>query len=121
MAGKMGMKWQGYSTPSPRSICALHIVVLPRCDVLKENAPHFAWVFPRICAILSGIVALVATAVYSAEKPLTIETARVAITGADVNAPEFEGWGGPKHGIGWPGALLKTRKGELLFFHSAGY
>jgi len=54
-------------------------------------------------------------------KPLTIDEARVAIAGADVNPPDFQGWGGPKHGIGWPGGLLKLPKGELLFFHSAGY
>lgn len=54
----------------------------------------------------------------AAEEPLTIEQARVAVTGYDVNRPEpFPGLGE----FGWPGNIGRLPNGELLLVHTAGY
>ena len=55
----------------------------------------------------------------SAGKPLTIEQARVCVTGADHNRPDpFPGLG---DFIGWPGGIERMPNGDLLVGHSAGY
>lgn len=52
------------------------------------------------------------------EEPLSIEDARVTVTGYDFNRPD------PFPGLGefsWPGNVAQTPDGELLLVHSAGY
>ena len=52
-------------------------------------------------------------------KPLTVEEARVCVTGWDFNRPApFPGLG---DFIGWAGALERMPNGNLLLCHSAGY
>jgi hypothetical protein len=54
----------------------------------------------------------------STAKPLSIEQARVAVTGHDVNRPDpFPGIGK----FGWPGNIQQLPGGELILVHSAGY
>ena len=51
--------------------------------------------------------------------PLTINEARVCVTGADQNRPApFPGLG---DFIGWPGGIDRMPNGDLLLGHSAGY
>ena len=54
-----------------------------------------------------------------AADPLTIEEARVCVTGHDHNRPDpFPGLG---DFIGWPGGIERMPNGDLLVSHSAGY
>jgi photosystem II stability/assembly factor-like uncharacterized protein len=54
-----------------------------------------------------------------AQQPLTIQQARVLVTGAKHNRPDaFPGLG---DFIGWPGGIERLPNGDLLLAHSAGY
>ena len=70
----------------------------------------------------TGIVereAIHASAVDAHARPLTINNARVCVTGADQNRPDpFPGLG---NFIGWPGGIDRMPDGDLLLGHSAGY
>ena len=60
----------------------------------------------------------VAADVLTARSPLTIEQARVTVTGYDRNRPDpFPGRGE----FSWPGNVVRMPDGELLLVHSAGY
>ena len=53
------------------------------------------------------------------DEPLTIEQARVCVTGHNHNRPDpFPGLG---DFIGWPGGIERMPNGDLLVAHSAGY
>ncbi len=59
------------------------------------------------------------SAVDSSARPLSINEARVCVTGADQNRPDsFPGLG---DFIGWPGGIDRMPNGDLLLGHSAGY
>ena len=54
-----------------------------------------------------------------ADEPLSIQQARVCITGADHNRPDS--YVGIGDFIGWPGGIDRMPNGDLLLTHSAGY
>jgi len=73
-------------------------------------------VFACFCA---AAPLLAAVAVGGQENGLTIEQARLCVTGFDHNRPDpFPGLG---DFVGWPGGLERMPDGELLLTHSAGY
>jgi len=70
-----------------------------------------------IALLLSGIL-LAGPSAVEAATPLTIETARVAVTGYDVNRPDpFPGRGK----FSWAGNIQRLANGELMLVHTAGY
>ena len=79
----------------------------------------FPWILLSI--LLFGLLATASRAGADEARvpaPLTIEEARVAVTGHDVNRPD------PFPGLGefsWPGNIQRLDNGELLLVHSAGY
>lgn len=75
----------------------------------------------RALCYLAGLTTLlVGASVWSAPAsgPLTIEQARVVVTGFDTNRPDpFPGRGE----FGWPGNIARLDDGSLMLVHSAGY
>jgi len=78
------------------------------------------------CAVLAALIitlAPISTLLKAAEPGeitgLSIEQARICVTGFDHNRPDpFPGLG---DFIGWVGGVKRLANGELLFVHSAGY
>jgi len=69
-----------------------------------------------VVLVTGALLAWPFIAVYA--KPLTIEQARITVTGHDVNRPDpFPGQGK----FSWAGNIQRLASGELMLVHSAGY
>jgi len=80
---------------------------------LKHSTKSVQWMF-RACSLFLATLATSAHAQF-----LSVNQARVLVTGAEHNRPApFPGLG---NFIGWPGGIERSPDGELLIVHSAGY
>ena len=87
----------------------------------KDGVFRSQWT--RVCGLFGIAVAVNILAFDDvrvvADEPLSIQQARVCITGADHNRPDS--YVGIGDFIGWPGGIDRMPNGDLLLTHSAGY